>query len=131
MPKAVICEDNRDVQKALSDYLKSVGFECLTPSGMEEAIAMSNLEDVSLIIVGEEHSKLINEISSLPIYRRRDIILILISNSVSTMDRLSAFARGVNAVVNIKDLNNFPAFFKRAYSEYQKNYKLFKEFLAK
>lgn len=131
MPKAVICENNRDIQKALADYLKSIGFECLTPSGIEEATSMANLEDVSLIVVNEEYSKLINEISCLPMYRRRDIILILISSSVSTMDRLSAFASGVNAVVNIKDLNNFPAIFKRAYSEYQKSYKLFKELLSK
>uniref|UniRef100_A0A7C4EKZ8 Response regulatory domain-containing protein n=1 Tax=Thermodesulfovibrio aggregans TaxID=86166 RepID=A0A7C4EKZ8_9BACT len=131
MPKAVICENNTDIQKALSDYLKSVGFECLTPSGIEEAISMSNLEDVSLVVVNEEYSKLINEISSLPMYRRRDIILILINSSIPTMDRLSAFALGVNAIINIKDLNNFPAFFKRTYNEYQKNYKIFRELLVK
>lgn len=131
MPKAVICENNREIQKNLSDYLRSLGFECLTPSNNEEALRMINLEDVSLIITGEDYREIIKETQSFPMYRRRDIIIFFLSNSISTMDRFSAFVHGVDFIINLKDLNNFPAIFKKAYAEYQKTYKLFKEVIAK
>lgn len=131
MPKAVICENNKEIQKSLSDYLRSLGFECLSPLNNEDASVMINLEDVSLIIAGEQYSEIIREISSFPMYRKRDIIVFFISNSISTMDRLSAFVYGVDFIINFKDLNNFPVIFKKAYAEYQKTYRLFKEVIAK
>lgn len=131
MPKAVICENNKEIQKNLSDYLRSLGFECLSPSNNEEALGMINLEDVSLIITGEEYSEIIKETLSFPMYRRRDIIVFFLSSSISTMDRFSAFVHGVDFIINLKDLNNFPVIFKKAYAEYQKTYRLFKEVIAK
>lgn len=130
MPRAVICEKNQEIQKALSEYLKPLGFECLNPSSYEECLGMINLEEVSLIILGEQFSDIIEVLLSFPMYRRRDIIVILLSSSLSTMDRLLAFAKGVDFIVNIKDLNNFLAIFKRIYAEHQRMYKQFKEALS-
>lgn len=131
MPKAVICENNKEIQQTLSDYLRSLGFECLSPSNNEEALAMISLEDVVLIIIGQEYSEIIKEILSFPMYRRREINVFSLSNSIATMDRLSAFVQGVDFIINLKDLNNFPIIFKKAYAEYQKTYRLFKEVIAK
>lgn len=131
MAKAVICENNKEIQQSLSDYLRSLGFECLIPSNNEEALGLINLEDVVLILIGQEYSEIIKEISSFPMYRRREIIVFLISNSIATMDRLSAFVQGVDFIINLKDLNSFPIIFKKAYTEYQKTYRLFKEVIAK
>lgn len=129
MPKAIICENNKEIQKLLSDYLKSLGFECLSLSDTDAG--MINLEDVSLIIAGQNCSEIIRTVSSLPMYQRREIIVILLSNSISTMDRISAFIQGVDFIVNVKDLNNFPAIFKKAYAEHQRTYKQFKETLSR
>lgn len=131
MPKAVICENNKEIQQSLSDYLRSLGFECLIPSNNEEALGLINLEDVVLILIGQEYSEIIKEISSFPMYRRREIIVLSLSNSIATMDRLSAFVQGVDFIINLKDLNSFPIIFKKAYTEYQKTYRLFKEVIAK
>ncbi|GAB5047014.1 PleD family two-component system response regulator [Thermodesulfovibrio sp. TK110] len=129
MPKAIICEPNEEVQKFLADYLKSAGFECFTFSNSKEAL--NAMEDASLIIIAEQFNEIIEATSSLPMYQRRDLIAILLSLSIPTMDRLSAFVKGVDFIVNVKDINNFPAIFKRAYVEHQKTYKLFKETLSK
>lgn len=131
MAKAVICENNKEIQQSLSDYLRLLGFECLIPSNNEEALGLINLEDVVLILIGQEYSEIIKEISSFPMYRRREIIVFSISNSIATMDRLSAFVQGVDFIINLKDLNSFPIIFKKAYTEYQKTYRLFKEVIAK
>lgn len=131
MAKAVICENNKEIQQSLSDYLRSLGFECLIPSNNEEALGLINLEDVVLILIGQEYSEIIKEISSFPMYRRREIIVLSLSNSIATMDRLSAFVQGVDFIINLKDLNSFPIIFKKAYTEYQKTYRLFKEVIAK
>ncbi|WP_353683475.1 hypothetical protein V4D30_06245 [Thermodesulfovibrio sp. 3907-1M] len=129
MPKAIICETNEEVQKFLVDYLKSAGFECFIFSNSKEVL--NAIEDASLVVTAEQFNEIIEIISSLPMYQRRDIIVILLSTSIPTMDRLSAFAKGVDFIVNVKDINNFPAIFKRAYVEHQKTYKLFKETLSK
>ncbi|MCS7214531.1 MAG: hypothetical protein RMI30_07315 [Thermodesulfovibrio sp.] len=131
MSKAIVYENNREFQKIISDYLKSIGIDCLNPSNNEEASVMFSLEDLSIVVLGEENIEIINQISSLPMYRRREILVFLLSKSLSTMDRLSAFVYGVDCIINIKDLSNFPSIFKRTYSEYQKIYRVFKELLSK
>jgi len=137
MPKAVICENDPDVQKIMALSLKAYGFECYTPLSLEEGLQAINFDDVNIIVVDEnfadekpQNNRIINEILSFPMYIRREMMVIITGKSLPTMNRLYAFAKGANLVINIQDLNNFNTIFKRAYAEYQKTYRQFKELLT-
>lgn len=138
MPKALICESNNEIQKNIVNILKTFNVDSVIPEGIEEALNYLDIEDFAFVIVNENYgnesnqpNRIIQWISSLPMYRRRDIMLIVTGQNLKTLDRLTAFSKGANLVINIKDINNFTAIFKRAYMEYQSIYKQFKELLAK
>ncbi len=138
MSKAVICLNDPDVQKVISLSLKAYGFDCYTPLSLEEGLQAVNLDDVNVILVSENFAdenpktnRIIKEVYSFPMYRRRDIMFILTGKSFPTMNRLYAFAKGADLVINTEDLNNFNAIFKKAYAEYQKTYRQFRELLTR
>lgn len=138
MSKAVICENDPDVQKIISLSLKAYGFDCFCPISFEEGLQAVNLDDISIIIVDEgfadenpKNNRIIKEVLSFPMYRRRDIMFILTGKEFPTMNRLYAFAKGADLVINTQDLNSFNAIFKRAFAEYQKTYRQFKELLIR
>lgn len=138
MPKALICESNNEIQKNIVNILKTFNVDSVIPEGIEEALNYLDIEDFAFVIVNETYgnesnqpNRIIQWISSLPMYRRRDIMLIITGQNLKTFDRLTAFSKGANLVINLKDLSNFTAIFKRAYMEYQSVYKQFKDLLAK
>ncbi len=138
MPKALICENDPDLQKNLSLIFKTLNIESILPLSLEEAINNLELEDIDIIVVNEkfanekpQENRIIQWINSLPMYRRRDIMLIITGENLKSADRLIAFAKGADLVVNSKELNNFQAYFKRAYLEYQSKYKTYKDLLNK
>ncbi len=138
MPKAMICENDPDLQKNLSLIFKTVNIESILPVSLEEAMNNLELEDIEIIIVNEkfanekpQDNRIIKWINSLPMYRRREIMLIITGENLKSADRLIAFAKGANLVVNSKELNNFYAYFKKAYLEYQSTYRQYKELLNK
>lgn len=137
MTKAIICENDPAIQKNLSLILKTFNFESIMPVSLEEAInALETTDDISVVIVNENfadqkpHSnKIIQYITNLPMYRRRDIMFIITGQNLKSLDRLLAFSKGADLIINTQDINNFLSFFKRAYSEHQTTYRQYKELL--
>lgn len=138
MPKALICENNPDVQKNLAMILKSLNIESILPISLEETLNSLETEDMAIAIVNEnfanekpQNNRIIQWIINLPMYRRRDIMLVITGENLKSLDRLSAFAKGANLVLNTNDFHNFYQYFKQAYLEYQTTYKQYKELLGK
>lgn len=138
MPKALICENNPEIQKILALAFKTINIESLIPLSLEEAFNILETEEIAIVVVNEnfadekpQNNRLIQWITNLPMYRRREIMLIIVGENLKTLDRLSAFAKGADLVINTNDLNNFYPIFKRGYLEYQSIYKQYKELLGK
>ena len=137
MTKAIICENDPAIQKNLSLILKTFNFESIMPVSLEEAInALETTDDISVVIVNEtfadqkpNSNKIIQHITNLPMYQRRDIMLIITGQNLKSLDRLLAFAKGADLIINTQDINNFLSFFKRAYLEHQTTYRQYKELL--
>ncbi len=138
MPKAIICENDPDLAKIVSLNLKTAGFDCITPLSIEEALFLLNSDDISLISVyenfGDEpypNNRVITHVNSLPMYLRRNVFLVLTGKNFKTLDRIQAFSLGANMVINSADMEKFGIALKVAYAEYQRIYRIFKEFLLK
>ncbi len=138
MPKALICENDPEIQKILALAFKTINIESLITLSLEEAFNILETEEIAIVVVNEnfadekpQNNRLIQWITNLPMYRRREMMLIIIGENLKSLDRLSAFAKGAELVINTKDLNNFYPIFKRGYLEYQSIYKQYKELLGK
>lgn len=136
MAKALICENDPEVQKNISLIVKSFNLIPLTTLSLEEAINLLESNDISLAIVNEAfadekpaENRIIQYINNLPMYRRREIMLVIIGKNFKSSSRFQAFAKGADLVINTNDLDNFLQIFKRGYSEYLLTYKQYKELL--
>lgn len=62
---------------------------------------------------------------------RRHFFLCLLSNSLSTMDKMTAYRLGVNLIVNNRDLSRAKIIITRALKEHNSFYKLFEDELLR
>jgi hypothetical protein len=138
MPKALICENTLELQKNLALSLKAINIDSITPISLEDALRALETEDISIVIINENFAnqtlsknRIIQWITNLPMYRRRDIMLIITGENLKTLDRLTAFAKNADLIINTKDLSNFYSIFKIGYLEYQLTYKQYKQLLSK
>lgn len=138
MSSALICENDPKIQKNMSLVLKGLNLDTITTLSLEEALSYIETEEFEVVIVNESfanenprENRIIKYIINLPMYRRRNIMLTIIGNNYKTLDRLQAFAKGADLVINSKDLENFLQIFKRGYSEYLSTYRQYKEILSK
>lgn len=136
MPTALVCEKNTELQKILIQTFKGINFETVTPSNQEEALNYLETEDFEVVILGSEFfkesngdNKIMKYLSNFPMYRRRNTMVVLIGSDLKTANRLQAFSKGVDLVINPKDLGSFLPIFRRAYSEFLSKFKKFKELL--
>lgn len=138
MLKALICENNLELQKIIALALKTLNIDSITPISLEEALSTLETEEISIVIVNEkfadevpQKNRIIQWITNLPMYRRREIMLTIVGENLKSLDRISAFAKGADLVINSKEINNFYPIFKRGYLEYKSTYKQYKELLGK
>ncbi len=138
MPKALICENNPEIIKSITLYLKTMDFDYHIAVSIEEALYLLNSDDISFVAINEkfgdesfEKNRVIAYILNLPMYIRRNIFLLVIGQNFRTLDRLKAFSLGVNMVFNSKETDILGRALQLAYSEYNRQYKIFKELLTK
>lgn len=129
MPKCIVWEKDPEIKKALSKYLTSEAIDRIFPTSKEEVLEMIDFEDVTIVVVNEQDSEMLQKILSLPMYKRRNIFLILLSKSLQSLDRVSAFCHSVNFIVNVNDIESFPETFAKAFREYENIYRQFKELI--
>ncbi|GAB6183516.1 response regulator [Thermodesulfovibrio hydrogeniphilus] len=138
MPKALICENNPEITKSISLYLKTIDFDYHIAISIEEALYLLNSDDISFVAINEnfgnepfEKNRVISYLLSLPMYIRRNIFLLLIGQNFKTLDRFKAFSLGVNVVINSKETDILGRVLQLAYAEYNRQYRVFKELLSK
>lgn len=79
--------------------------------------------------VGWDQSPILHYLNRLPMHTRRRIILLLLGNEFSTMDRMTAFALSADLVVNPKDINEIAGILKAALWNHENFYGAFTEIL--
>lgn len=133
MPKAVVHGKEDEKIKKIMNTLKAFGFDCLPSSSLEDIIQSIELDDLNVVVVedSENSPEVIQLLKNLPMYKRRNLFIVVFGNNLPTMDRLFAFKEGFDLTVNIKDIDNLSFYFKRSYLEYQNLYKSFKEYFLR
>jgi len=128
--KALICDDDMMMRKAIKDKAVSLGYKADEAPTIEKALDILSHAEIgySLILIdkvfpddSEGGYKILSKVATLPLDVRRKIFVVFISGDMKSGDANAAFLMGANTVVNKKDLNRLPAILKEEMAEYEKS----------
>lgn len=78
-----------------------------------------------------EKNTILHYLQPMPMFQRRHIFLVLLSEELRTFDNLAAFILSTNMIVNYRDLNKLNILLNRGLKENERFYKAFNECLGK
>ncbi|HEC31754.1 MAG TPA: hypothetical protein ENI41_04600 [Deltaproteobacteria bacterium] len=76
-----------------------------------------------------EKNTILHYLQPMPMFQRRHIFLVLLSEELRTFDNLAAFILSTNMIVNYRDLNKFNILLNRGLKENERFYKAFNDCL--
>jgi len=135
---AMLCEPDANIRAKIHDVLKKKNYHISEPPSPREALKQTRAHEFQVIILNElfgtrdpDANHVLKYLSSLKMNIRRNMFVALISNRFSTMDKMRAYNKSVNAVINVKDVNEFEKYFNHAFNEYEGFYRTYKEIFKK
>ena len=135
--RALICDDDKSHQDILRLALKELGYRAAIGNDHKDVLEKIRFEHFDVIILHDNfgswllsENSVLNFIQPMAIATRRDIFVTLIGNEYRTFDSMMAFSKSVNLVVKEDDLPTIKPILKKAISDNDKFYKIFKETLS-
>jgi len=99
---------------------------------VKEALSKLRYNQYDLVMLDEEfcgenaeNNTILRYLQPMPMSTRRNIFLMLISSQVKTLDNLMAFAKSVNAVINVSDIQKVKLVLERAIADHRRFYKVY------
>lgn len=115
--------ENKHWKDESESFFQEMGYYESTANGVDEAILKVRLNDYHVIFFddNEENKGLLEEIGQWPGVKRRSINVVLLGDQAPSFDPIIGFQKGINAYININDLDRTGehlANILRAYDEY-------------
>ncbi|SMD02608.1 Response regulator receiver domain-containing protein [Desulfocicer vacuolatum DSM 3385] len=136
---ALICLGESDIQGHARNALEKMGYHIEAVKDVRTALTRMKYHLFNIIVLDEqfdtEHrgtGTLFQELKDLDMGLRRQIVVILISNTVRTQDNMAALHTSVNQIINRKDMPaNALNLFKKTLKDHGQFYAIFNETLKK
>jgi len=107
--ESLICVEDPELLKLAVNAVEGLRFS--SPFSVEDAVHRVKSHHYAVILLSEtfrcenrHQNRVLEEISYLPLDQRRTQFVVLIGKYFETGDPLTAFAAGVDAVVNVSDI---------------------------
>jgi CheY-like chemotaxis protein len=131
---ALICDPDSAVREKISNILQENKYLVTTPDSVREALGNMRFHVYQLIVINEnfdtldrDESGVLSYLESLPMNIRRDIFVVLISKDMRTTDKMAAFNKSVNLIVNSSNIDEIGDIIARGIAEHEYLYRIFKE----
>jgi CheY-like chemotaxis protein len=131
---ALVCVDEPERLKAVKEALEDLNYYSSVASSVKEALSKLRYNQYDLVMLDEEfcgesadNNTILRYLQPMPMSTRRNIFLMLISNQIKTLDNLLAFAKSVNAVINVSDVQKVKLVLERAMADHRRFYKVYKD----
>ncbi len=131
---ALVCEPEAELREKIKGALEGMGYRITQAETAREALKRCRFHIYNVIVVNErfdaanpDDNPFVTYLAKLPMALRRDTFVCLVSDRYRTMDKMAAFHRSVNLVLNRKNLDDFAAILKTAIADHQAFYKIFQE----
>ena len=129
---ALVCVDEPGRLKAVREALEDLNYYSSMASSVKEALSKLRYNQYDLVMLDEEfcgenaeNNTILRYLQPMPMSTRRNIFLMLISSQFKTLDNLMAFAKSVNAVINVNDIQRVKLVLERAMADHRRFYKVY------
>jgi len=134
----LICESDAGVREKIFAAMKSSGYRITEAANARDALKKSRFHVYDVVVLNErfdtdnpDANDLLVYFESLPMFTRRQTFVILLTDRFRSSDNMAAFNKSVNLVVNLTNVDDFAAIFKRGLADHTAFYHIFKESLKK
>ena len=135
---AMICEHDPVVRQKINDALKSLDYNVIEPTTFKEVLKYLNFHTFNIIVVDEKFNtdtggidNVLYYLDNLSMSTRRQIFVVLISETFATMDYMHAYNKSVNLIINKDEITEIGLILKKEIEENEYFYHAFKEFQRK
>lgn len=134
---AMICEQDAALQDKISGELKKMGFATVEPSATRDALKYMRFHIFNIIVINEDFdtggktNEVLRHLEGLSMAIRRQTFVVLISGTLDTMDNMQTYNKSVNLIINKKEIDDAGQILKRALTEHNTFYHVYKECLRK
>ena len=135
---ALVAESDPVVRKKIGDSLEELGYLITIPATAKEALKAMRFHIFDVIVLNElfdtedpRTNAVLSYLENMAMSTRRRFFVALVSGTYQTMDRMAAFNRSVNIVINIKSIESIAMIIKRGVTDNRAFYHIFQETLQK
>ena len=133
---ALVCVDVPDRQGPVQSGLIELGYTLQTADDAPEALERMRKNTFEVIVLDEEFNgatehdnPVLSAIHSLPMSIRRYIFVALLGRRFGTFDHMLAFAKSVNMVIHVSDLDQLKLILARGIADNDRFYHAYHEVL--
>lgn len=135
---ALLCASDPARVRRLSQVLEQMDYHLTTASTSQSALEKLHRMQFDLVMLEETHggaqledNPVLHHFQLLPMPARREFFLCLLSPTLATLDRMSAFRLGVDLILNERDVDKAKILMMRAMKDQRYFYKTFSEEMEK
>ena len=135
---ALICEPDPAVRKRIGDGLKELAYKITTPATAKDALKDMRFHIFDVVVLNElfdtkdpKANAILSSLENMAMSTRRRFFVALVSGTYRTMDKMAAFNRSVNIVINIQSIDNVAKIIKQGVADNRAFYHIFQETLQK
>jgi CheY-like chemotaxis protein len=119
-------------RQSLATHLSQTGYQVFLAEDMRRAVERMRDNSPDVVLLDQEFDPVeqgaafvTREVTILRPAQRRRLFFVLLSPVLRTMEAHAAFLNNVNAIVNIKDIDELPRVLEHALRDYNELYKEF------
>lgn len=131
---ALMCVDDANRKTVAGAALQELGYRVHVPADVADGLDRLRRRPYDVVVVDEEFQgsashdhPLLRAIQLSPMSQRRSTLVALLGRSFTTFDNMTAFAKSVNVVVDVRDIEHFKAIVERALADNDDFYRVFRQ----
>jgi predicted Zn finger-like uncharacterized protein len=131
---ALLCENDSEARGKIRDAVEGMNCHVVEAPSARKALKYMRFHNYNLVIVNEtfdaagaDSNHVLQYMVQQPMSIRRNTFVVLLSDSLKTMDNMTAFNKSVNLVVNLQNIDDVESILKGALAEHEEFYQVFKE----
>lgn len=131
---AVICEPVPKRRADIRKVVEAMAYHIRESDNARDTLKQMRFHDFDLVVLNErfdtrdpEMNHVLKYLGQLNMRSRRNMFLVLLSDRLRTMDKMEAFNKSVNLIVNLDDMDNFSKILQAGLADHDNFYRVFKE----
>ncbi|PID73954.1 MAG: hypothetical protein CSB33_01225 [Desulfobacterales bacterium] len=131
---AIICEHDPRLRAISRKAAESMGFVVVESASPRESLKQIRYHAFHLVVINElfgtrdpEMNHVMNYLAQLPMATRRRIFVCAVTERFRSGDKMQAFNRSVNVLINLEDMNDFGKILNQAILDNENFYRTYLE----